>query len=270
MEHASRREILRTNGISKAFGSVVALNQVSVVVYEDEIVGLVGDNGAGKSTFIKIIAGNFQPDEGDLYIDGEIAKFTSPVDARNAGIETVYQDLGLCENLDSVANFFIGRELTRNILGFPVLKKTEMEKQTTQVINEMGIDIPSVREEVQFLSGGQRQAIALAKFVAWKRKLILLDEPTAALGVREARKALDLIKNLGKEKGMATIMVAHNLEQVFSVVDRIIVLRHGEVVGTRERDKTTKDEIVRLITGGGLVNEYQEVGGGNRESYKEN
>ena len=126
MEPASRREILRANGISKAFGSVVALNEVSVVVYENEIVGLVGDNGAGKSTLIKIIAGNFQPDAGELFIDGEIVKFTSPVDARNAGIETVYQDLGLCENLDSVANFFIGRELIRNILGFPVLKKTDI------------------------------------------------------------------------------------------------------------------------------------------------
>ena len=144
-----------------------------------------------------------------------------------------------------------------------------LKRQILQIVHEMGIDIPSVREEVQFLSGGQRQAIALAKFVAWKRKLILLDEPTAALGVREARKALDLIKNLGKEKGMATIMVAHNLEQVFGVVDRIIVLRHGEVVGTRERNKTSKDEIVRLITGAGLVNEHQDVEGGNKESDRE-
>ena len=269
MNSTSRREILRTNGISKAFGSVVALNEVNIEVYENEIVGLVGDNGAGKSTLIKIIAGNYQPDSGELFLDGEPVKFTSPVDARNAGIETVYQDLGLCENLDSVANFFIGRELYRNVLGFPVLKKAEMERQTVAVVDKMGIDIPSVREEVQYLSGGQRQAIALAKFVAWKRKLILLDEPTAALGVREARKALDLIQNLGKEKGMATIMVAHNLEQVFSVVDRIIVLRHGEVAGTRERDLTTKDEIVRLITGAGLVNENQKQEGGKKGSMED-
>jgi len=269
MNIASRREIFRTQGISKAFGSVVALNDVSLVVYENEIVGLVGDNGAGKSTLIKIIAGNHQPDNGELFIDGERVRFTSPVDARDAGIETVYQDLGLCENLDSVANFFIGRELFRKILGFHVLRKAAMENQTIDVINEMGINIPSVREKVEFLSGGQRQAIALAKFVAWKRKLILLDEPTAALGVREARNALDLIHNLGKEKGMATIMVAHNLEQVFSVVDRIVVLRHGEVVGTREKEQTTKDEIVRLITGAGLVNENTDAEGGKQEYMKE-
>lgn len=253
MNSVAGKEILRVQGVSKAFGSVVALNDVSLSVYENEIVGLVGDNGAGKSTLIKIISGNYIPDRGELFLEGKRVKFASPVDARRAGIETVYQDLALCENLDSVANFFIGRELCRNILGFRILKNREMEKRTIEVISRMGIDLPSAREKVQFLSGGQRQAISLAKFVAWGSKLILLDEPTAALGVRETAKALELILKLGKQKGMSTILIAHNLQHVFQVADRIVVLRHGEVVGIREIRQTMPDEIVSLITGANLV-----------------
>ena len=250
---SSSKEILRVEGVAKAFGSVVALNGVSFSVYENEIVGLLGDNGAGKSTLVKVISGNFPPDRGAIYLDGQPVAFGSPVEARRAGIETVYQDLAMCENLDSAANFFIGRELCRNILGFPVLNRREMESRTAASIHELGIDLPSIRVKVGSLSGGQRQALALARIMAWKRQLILLDEPTAALGVREGRRALELIQRIGKAPGLATVVIAHNLQQVFQVADRVVVLRHGEVAGIREIASTTADEVVSLITGAGSV-----------------
>jgi len=241
--------ILKVEGITKYFGSVRALSDVSFEVYEDEVVGLVGDNGAGKSTLIKIISGNFPSDKGNIYLEGQRINFKTPVEARRIGIETVYQDLSLCENLDASSNLFIGRELHKNVLGFRVLQKREMEKRTVEVLGKIGINIPSVKEKVEYLSGGQRQAVALGRFVAWGEKLILLDEPTAALGVRETRKALDLVLTIRKEKSISMIFISHNLQHVFEVADRIIVLRHGEVVGIRERKLTNPDEIVALITG---------------------
>lgn len=247
----SSTEILRVEGIAKSFGSVVALNDVSFSVFENEVVALLGDNGAGKSTLVKIISGNFQPDRGAIYLDGQPVTFGSPLQARDAGIETVYQDLALCENLDSAANFFMGRELCRTILGFSVLKTKEMESRTDAFIRELGINLPSIRGKVQFLSGGQRQALALARIMAWKRRLILLDEPTAALGVREGKHALELIQRIGKSPNLATIVIAHNLQQVFQVADRVVVLRHGEVAGVRIVASTTADEVVSLITGAG-------------------
>ena len=249
------RVILRVEGVTKYFGSVMALNNVNLEVYEDEVVGLVGDNGAGKSTLIKIISGNFPPDKGEIYLEGRKVSFKSPVEARQMGIETVYQDLSLCENLDSVSNLFIGRELSRNIVGFKVLQKREMERKTIEVLESIGINIPSVRDKVEYLSGGERQAVALGRFVAWGKKLILLDEPTAALGIRETRKALDLVAKVRKEKGVSMIFISHNLQHVFEVVDRIIVLRHGEVVGIREKKLTTPDEIVSFITGAIFINQ---------------
>lgn len=248
-DSSKKKVILSVKGISKNFGSVVALNNVDFEIYRNEIVGLVGDNGAGKSTLIKIISGNFPPDEGEVSLDGKKLNFKSPVEARRAGIETVYQDLSLCENLDSVSNLFVGREMFRKIFGFKVLQKKEMEKKTVEVLDKIDIKIPSVREKVEYLSGGQRQAVSLGRFVAWGEKLILLDEPTAALGVRETKKALDLILNVRKEKMISMILISHNLQQIFEIVDRIIVLRHGEVVGIREKESTDPDEIVSLITG---------------------
>jgi ABC-type sugar transport system ATPase subunit len=249
------RVILRVEGVTKYFGSVMALNNVSLEVYEDELVGLVGDNGAGKSTLIKIISGNFPPDKGEIYLEDRKVSFKSPVEARQIGIETVYQDLSLCENLDSVSNLFIGRELYRNVVAFKVLQKREMERKTIEVLGSIGIKIPSVRDKVEYLSGGERQAVALGRFVAWGKKLILLDEPTAALGIRETRKALDLVAKVRKEKGVSMIFISHNLQHVFEVVDRIIVLRHGEVVGIREKKLTTPDEIVSFITGAIFINQ---------------
>jgi D-xylose transport system ATP-binding protein len=226
-DQVGRPVILRATGIVKAFGSVVALNGVDLEVCENEIVGLVGDNGAGKSTLIKILSGNFPADRGEIELDGQAVRFHSPADARAAGIETVYQDLSLCPNLDSTANLFIGRELIRNVLGIKVLRK--------------------------FLSGGQRQAVSLARFVAWGQRLILLDEPTAALGVRETGKALDLIAGLHRDKRISMVFISHNLQHVFRIADRIVVLRHGEVAGARMTAETTPDEIVSLITGAALM-----------------
>ena len=241
----NRKVILRLEGISKTFGSVVALNGVSFEIYENEKIALVGDNGAGKSTLVKIISGNFPPDRGELYLDGRKVSFKSPMDARRAGIETVYQDLSVCNNLDSVANLFIGRELTR---GFPILRGRDMEDTTVDVLKKVGISMPSVKDRMEYLSGGQRQAVALGRFVAWGKRLVLLDEPTAALGVRETRQVLTLVESTARDR-TSILLISHNLLQVFEVVDRIVVLRHGEVVGVREKSGTTPDEIVSMITG---------------------
>jgi D-xylose transport system ATP-binding protein len=244
-----RKVVLSVRGITKTFGSVVALRDVSMDIYENEIVGLVGDNGAGKSTLIKIVSGNFTPDSGYFEIDGRRVSFRSPFEARQIGIETVYQDLSLCNNLDSISNLFVGRELYRNYVGLKILQNKEMERKTIQTLDTIDIQIPSVRERVEYLSGGQRQAVSLARFVAWGKKLLLLDEATAALGVRETRKALDLVARIQKEKGITIILISHNLQSIFEIVDRIIVLRLGEVMGVREKKNTTPDEIVSLITG---------------------
>jgi ABC-type sugar transport system ATPase subunit len=248
-----RAEVLRADRISKHFGGVRALREVSLTVYADEVVGLVGDNGAGKSTLVKVLSGNFPPDSGTLTLMGEPVHFTSPVQARAMGVETVYQDLALCENLDAVANLFIGRELYRTIVGLRFLDKREMERQTRAILTRIGTQIPSVKEPVAYMSGGERQSIALGRFVAWGDKLVLLDEPTAALGVRETSRALDLVARTRREKGVSMILISHNIEHVFRIADRIVVMRHGEVAGTRVTSATTPDEIVGLIMGSDRV-----------------
>jgi D-xylose transport system ATP-binding protein len=250
----NKKIVLKVENISKSFGSVQALKDVSFDIFDDEIVGLVGDNGAGKSTLIKILSGNFPPDEGSIFLEGNKVNFKSPIEARKMGIETVYQDLSLCENLDSISNLFIGREVCKNIIGFNILQKKTMEKRTLDAMAKIDINIPSVKERVEFLSGGQRQAVSLGRFVAWGQKMALLDEPTAALGVRETRKVLDLITKTRVEKKISIILISHNLQQVFEIVDRIIVLRLGQIIGVRERRSTTADEIVSLITGSVFVN----------------
>jgi D-xylose transport system ATP-binding protein len=245
--------LLRARSIRKVFGAVVALNGVDLDVKENEIVGLVGDNGAGKTTLIQILSGNFPPDEGEIEFDGRHVHFANPAEARHVGIETVYQDLSLCPNLDSTANLFIGREETRSVLGLKLLRRRDMENEAAKLIRDLDIDLPSVRTRVDRLSGGQRQAVSLARFVAWGRKLVLLDEPTAALGVRETAKALDLVEKLHRDKRVSMIFISHNLQHVFRVADRIVVLRHGEIAGSRMTAETRVDEIVSLITGADLM-----------------
>jgi len=242
--------LLRIEGISKSFGSVRALNDVSFEIFQNESVGLVGDNGAGKSTLLKILSGNYLPDKGDIYLNGIKVNFDSPIDAKKMGIETVYQDLLLCTNLNSISNLFIGREITKNYPGLKILQKRKMGEKTFEIMKKFGINIPSLKERVEFLSGGERQAVALGRFVEWGQNLALLDEPTAALGVRETRKVLDLISKIKKEKEeLSMIIVSHNIQQVLEVTDRIIVLRNGSIVGIRDKISTSPEEIVGLITG---------------------
>lgn len=249
-----KKVLLVVKNISKSFGSVVALNEVNFEIYKNEVVGIVGDNGAGKSTIIKIISGNFPPDKGEIYFEGRKINFKSPIDARKLGIETVYQDLSVCENLDSASNLFIGRELYKNIAGFEILDKKNMEEKTIEVLKKVGIKIPSIREKIEYLSGGQRQAVALSRFVAWGKNLALLDEPTAALGIRETGQVLNLINTIRREN-ISIILISHNLQQVFAAVDRIIVLRLGKVVGMKKVDETTPDEIVSMITGSKFIDQ---------------
>jgi ABC-type sugar transport system ATPase subunit len=224
-------------------------------VYPAELVGLVGDNGAGKSTLIKIISGIMHPDSGSIFFDGREVRIHTPDDAKELGIETLYQDLALIDNLDVVSNMFLGRERVTSLLFglVNILKNREMERETVEILSGLKVNIGSVREKVEVLSGGQRQATAIGRAVGWGKKLVLLDEPTAALGVREARQALDLIQRL-KDKGIAAVIISHNLEHIFSIVDRVVVLRRGVYRGERQikgaPDPTALgDEIVSMITG---------------------
>ncbi|MBO0794433.1 MAG: sugar ABC transporter ATP-binding protein [Ktedonobacteraceae bacterium] len=235
---------LQLRGISKSFGAVRALNNVDFEVYAGEVVGLVGDNGAGKSTLIKVIAGVGPCDEGEIFVEGQSVKITSPQAATRLGIETVYQDLALCDNLDVVSNLFLGRERKR----LQVLNEIEMERRSLQVLSSLGVRIPSIRTPVASLSGGQRQSIAVAKTILRDARVVLLDEPTAALGVAQTRQVLQLIHRL-REQGLAVVVISHNLADVFEVVDRVIVLRLGKRVGTFDIHNTTPEQVVAAITG---------------------
>ena len=239
---------LQVKGVSKRFGALQALSNISFEVGRGEVLALLGDNGAGKSTMIKIISGSHQPDDGELLFDGKRVQVHNPHEAKDLGIETVYQDLSLCPNMDVVANFFMGRELTRNFLGFKVLREKEMEDFTRQSLADIGSNIPDLRKRVEYLSGGQRQAIELARFVAWGGKLVMLDEPFAALGVEQTKRGLQLIETVRK-KGISIIVITHNIAHAFQVADRIIVFRQGQVVGIKNRKATNPDEVVNLITG---------------------
>jgi D-xylose transport system ATP-binding protein len=236
---------LRLRGINKSFGAVRALTNVDFEVYAGEVVGLVGDNGAGKSTLIKVIAGVGPADSGEIFVDGQPVRIASPKDATRYGIETVYQDLALCDNLDVVANLFLGREEISPVLA---LKETDMEKRGLEVLRTLDVKIPSLRSLVAMLSGGQRQSIAVAKSILRNARIVLLDEPTAALGVAQTRQVLNMIRRL-REQGLAIVVISHNLADVFEVVDRVIVLRLGRRVGTFDIKKTTPEQVVSAITG---------------------
>jgi D-xylose transport system ATP-binding protein len=242
---ASREPRLRLRGITKSFGAVRALSGVDFEVYAGEVVGLVGDNGAGKSTLIKVISGVGPADEGEIFVEGEPVKITTPKDATRLGIETVYQDLALCDNLDVVANLFLGRE-ERNSLR--ALNEIDMERQGLNVLRTLDVKLPSVRALVSTLSGGQRQSIAVSRTILRNARVILLDEPTAALGVAQTRQVLNLIRRL-REQGLAVVVISHNLADVFEVVDRVIVLRLGKRVGTYDVKNTTPEQVVAAITG---------------------
>ena len=247
--------LLEVKNIVKRFGGLVAVNRVSMEVYPGEVVGLLGDNGAGKSTLIKVVSGVYQPDEGEIYFEGEKVKINNPMDAIKLGIETLYQDLALAENLNVYSNIFLGREKVKNLLGvIPVLDHEYMMEESQKVLSRLGIEIPSLKNRIQNLSGGQRQSVAISRSVYWNAKLLILDEPTAALGVTEQNKVLDLVRTLSSQ-GVAVIIISHQLYDVFQVAHRLVVLRRGEKVGERLTKETNSDEIVGLMVGAELVGE---------------
>jgi D-xylose transport system ATP-binding protein len=247
-EPQAGQPLLRVDGLTKRFGPVVALDDVGFEVHAGEVVGLLGDNGAGKSTLIKIVSGSLEPSAGRIWFDGRPVTFASPADAKAQGIETVYQDLSLCPNVDTVANFFMGRELHRKVLGLRFLRERAMQAETKRALADIGTRIPSVRTTVEHLSGGQRQAIELCRFVHWGGRLVLLDEPFAALGVQQTRRGLELVEEI-RRRGVAIVVITHNVLHAFQVADRIVVLRHGRVTGQRPVRSTSPEEIVSLITG---------------------
>lgn len=240
---------LELKGVSKRFGAVQALSNVDFVVRAGEVMALVGDNGAGKSTLIKGIAGIYPFDGGEVSFEGKRVTIHGPRDAANLGIEIVYQDLALADNLDVVANMFLGRERT---LSFGRIDEVSMEQACLETLNSLSVTtIRSVRLPVASMSGGQRQAIAVAKAVMWNSKLVILDEPTAALGVAQTRQVLDLVRRLAS-RGLAVVLISHNLHDIFEVADRITVLRLGRKVAEFKRSETTQQEVVHAITAGSL------------------
>ncbi len=243
--------ILSVQGISKRFGGVQALSEVSFELAPGEVLALAGDNGAGKSTLIKCISGVHQPDEGKVLYKNEPVSMANPSEARRLGIETIYQDLALADNLDVGANVFLGREPTRRFFGLlPAIDRNQMRAAAHDVLQTLEIEIPpgKLTRPVRTLSGGQRQAVAIGRAIYWQAEILIMDEPTAALGVPEQRKVRELIERL-KTQQVGVIFISHNLQDIFAVSDRILVLRRGRTVGERRIDHTDHDEIVKLMVG---------------------
>jgi ABC-type sugar transport system ATPase subunit len=304
----SMEPILRAVNLTKRFGGLTAVNRVSFDVYPGEVIGLVGDNGAGKSTFIKMISGYYLPDDGEIYYDGKKVNFTDPRDARDLGIETIYQDLALAENLDVGSNIFLGREMKKRfiserlgqiiisvalalplgalmawvgwqfykgiglalglllglasggVLGWlfgsitQVVDRHNMAAESAKALKRLDIEIPSLTQQVRNLSGGQRQSVAIARSIYWNAKVMIMDEPTAALGVSEQRKVLTLVRTLA-DQGVPVIIISHNMQDVFAVADRIVIMRRGKKVGEEIAEKSTPDRIVSLMVGAEAVHE---------------
>jgi ABC-type sugar transport system ATPase subunit len=300
--------ILRAVNLTKHFGGLIAVDDVSFDVHPGEVIGLVGDNGAGKSTFIKMISGVYQPDGGEIFFEGKKVSFIDPRDARDLGIETIYQDLALAENLDVGSNIFLGRELKKRfiseklsqiiisvvfalplgallawaglwfykipglalgmvfglafgvVLGWlfgsvsQVVDRRTMMGESTKALKRLDIEIPSLTQQVRNLSGGQRQSVAIARSIYWNARVMIMDEPTAALGVSEQRKVLTLVRTLSSQ-GVPVIIISHNMQDVFAVADRIIILRRGKKVGEEIAAKTTPDKIVSLMVGAETVHQ---------------
>lgn len=242
---------LSLKGITKHFGGVHALKDIDLDIRPGEVLALVGDNGAGKSTLIKIISGAYKADQGDIFVEGRKVRIETPADAKRFHIETIYQDLALMDDLDLAPNIFIGREIVRGgigrLLGF--LNNTRMAEETVRVLRRLNIVVPDIKRKVFNLSGGQRQAVAISRAIYFNAKLIIMDEPTAALGVEETRKVYALIREL-RQNGIAVIIISHNINEVFDVADRFVVLKTGMLVGVRRKDETSLDEILRMIIGG--------------------
>ncbi|GHA90070.1 ABC transporter ATP-binding protein [Streptomyces clavifer] len=240
----SATPVLALRGVSKRFGAVQALTDVELEVHAGEVVALVGDNGAGKSTLVKTIAGVHPIDDGVIEWDGRPVQINKPHDAQNLGIATVYQDLALCDNIDVVGNLYLGRELRK----FGILDEVEMERRSRELLSTLSIRIPSVRIPIASLSGGQRQTVAIARSMLGEPKLVILDEPTAALGVEQTAQVLDLVERL-RERGHAVILISHNMADVKAVADKVAVLRLGRNNGVFDVKTTSQEEIISAITG---------------------
>jgi len=248
--------LLQAINLTKRFGGLTAVDNASLDVNIGEVIGLVGDNGAGKSTFIKMVAGVYQPDQGEIIFDGRQVTFSGPREARDLGIETIYQDLALAENLDVGSNIFLGREIKRPYLAGLVstLNRNKMRGESSGVLDRLDIHMPSLTQQIRNLSGGQRQCVAIARTIYWNAKMVIMDEPTAALGVTEQRKVLTLVRTLC-DQGVPVIIISHNMQDVFAVSDRIVVMRRGKKVGELVASKTTPDEVVSLMVGAEAVHE---------------
>lgn len=241
--------LLRVADVVKSFGGVRAVKGVSLELYPGEVLALAGDNGAGKSTLIKMIAGVHQPDQGSIYYRDTLLNHKTPYEVRSIGIETIYQDLALADNLDVGLNLFLGRERMRRLAGIlPVLDRRSMRQEAQRVLQELGIVLQDLDQPVRYLSGGQRQAIAISRAVYWQAQVLIMDEPTAALGVPEQREVMALIERL-KQQGVGIIFISHNLSDIFAVSDRIVVLERGRKAGERRMQDTNADEVVKLMMG---------------------
>ena len=239
--------VLQLNKISKNFGAITALTEVDLALEPGEVLGLMGDNGAGKSTLVKIIAGNFKPTSGDIVLDQEKVEFHKPVEARQKGIEVVYQDLALCDNLTAASNVFLGRELGRKVGPLKFLDYRSMFARAGELFQELKSETRP-RDLVRRMSGGQRQAVAIARTRLSKAKIVLMDEPTAAISVRQVAEVLDLIRRL-RDQGIAIVLISHRMPDVFAVADRIFVLRRGRKVAEKPIAESSPEEVTGLITG---------------------
>lgn len=245
-------ELLRLSNLNKWYDGLHALQDVSLSILEGEVVALVGDNGAGKSTLVKIIAGAHTADEGEIKLRGKPASVSSPKHATDLGIATLHQDLGLVGSLNVIENIFLGREETKSFGPFKVLDKKKMRERAIELLSELAIDVPKLSVPVVSMSGGQRQGVAICRLLLDQVNLILMDEPMAALGVAEGQKVLDLIEGL-RAKGVSVLVISHNLEHVFSIADRIVVLKNGRLVGAVSPKEVTRTDVVKMITTGETV-----------------
>ncbi len=247
--------VLQVKQVSKYFGGLTALNHVDFEVNPGEVVALLGDNGAGKSTLIKCISGVYKPEEGEVLFNDTNILPLSPAAVRDKGIETIYQDLALAENLDVGANVFLGKEKKKRWLGiFEVTDDEYMRTEAAKVLDRLDIHIPSLKQRLNYLSGGQRQAVAIARAIYWNARLVIMDEPTAALGVPEQRKVLSTVQTL-RDHGVSVIFISHTMQDVMEVADRMVIMRRGRVVANLMRSEATVDLVVKYMVGGGEVSQ---------------
>jgi len=241
--------IISTKKLTKKYGGLTAVNEIDLDIFSSEITAIVGGNGAGKSTFIEMISGSCIPTSGIILYKDKSLPLGDPLAIRHLGIETIYQDLSLAELLDVPDNIFLGREKFKRKLGLKVLDKKFMYTESKKMIDKLKIDIPFLDRPIRFLSGGQRQAVSISRAIYWNAEVIIMDEPTAALGIQEKQQVMDLIRDL-KAKGVTTIIISHEMQDVFEIADRIVVIFHGQCVAVKEKNKTTIEEIANLIITG--------------------